>query len=141
MSLRRIWSLNLYRGQWTIVSQDRTDLVPPKWYGSEDPGELNFQNNRTKNDDEVRRIGFCYLKNGKTRSINNLGSVSTNRYVDSKRYELRDTTFHSFESQQTQLLAASRRRQLHAHKGDDNHTSTKATTKSRKKTYTNIDLY
>ena len=58
------------------------DLVPPKWYGSEDPDELNLQNNRTKNDDEVRRIVFCYFtKNWKNRIINNPGSVSSNRHV------------------------------------------------------------
>ena len=64
------------------------DLVPPKWYGSKDPDELNLQNNRTKKIicSEVRRI-FCYIKNGKNKSINNPGNVSTNRHVGSKRYE------------------------------------------------------
>ena len=57
---RRIQSIHAFIR--TIVSQDRTDLVPPKWYGSEDPDELNLQNNRTKNDDKVRKIVFCYFK-------------------------------------------------------------------------------
>ena len=54
-----------------------------------------------KNDsDEVKRI-FCYIKNGKNESINNLRSVSMNRHVGSKRYEpsnaMRDTFFHSLK--------------------------------------------
>ena len=65
------------------------DLVPPKWYGSEDPRRTQLAEQSYKNKmicSKVRRI-FVIIKNGKNGSINNLESVSMNRHVGLKMYE------------------------------------------------------
>ena len=71
------------------------DLVPPKRYVVGGPRRTQplflEQSHKKKNDsnDEVRRIFFCYIKNGKNGRINKSGSVSTNtnRHVCSKKKE------------------------------------------------------